>query len=190
MATRARAYTVDDVWQLVCAPENDANKYCLIDGELLATISPSQLHGRLALRIGRFIVDYADRHNLGEAAVAAGYHPPDDQHTLLIPDVAFESRERAAQPASAGCASYMPDLAVEIISPSQTLVEGRRKAKVYLSRSTAIVWLIHPEENSAEIWSAAGDGTVQNEAIDLDGELTGGAVLPGFTLPLRHLFSV
>ena len=46
MATRERIYTVDDVWRLACAPENDAKKICLINGELLITMSPSRLHGR------------------------------------------------------------------------------------------------------------------------------------------------
>ena len=185
MATRECAYTVGDVWRLACAPENEANKYCLIDGELLVTMSSGQLHGRLALRIGRFIADYADKYNLGETAVEAGYHPPDVQHTVLIPDVAFESRARASQPAIAGYAPYMPDLAVEIISPSQSLVEAKRKAKVYLSHRTAMVWLVHPEKKNAEIWTAGADGTLQGETIDLDGELSAGPVLPGFTLPLR-----
>ena len=188
MATREPEYTIGDVWRLACAPENDTKKYCLIDGELLVTMSPGQLHGRLALRIGRFIADYADKHHLGEAAVEVGYHSPDDQQTLLIPDVAFEGRAQASQPAITGYAPYMPDLAVEIISPSQSLVDAQRKAKVYLRHGTAIVWLVHPGEKNAEIWTSEDDGTPQRETIDLVGGLSGGTVLPGFTLPLRRLF--
>ena len=119
MATQERSYTVDDVWRLACAPENDAKKICLIDGELVITMSPGRIHGRLALRIGRFIADNADLHDLGEAAVEVGYHSPDDRRTLLIPDVAFESKARAEQPVDIGYVPFMPDLAVEIISPSQ-----------------------------------------------------------------------
>ena len=117
MATRERSYTVDDVWRLACAPENDAKKICLIDGELVITMSPGRIHGRLALRIGRFIADYADLHDLGEAAVEVGYHSPDDRRTLLMPDVAFESKARAEQPVDIGYVPFMPDLAVEFISP-------------------------------------------------------------------------
>ena len=188
MATRERDYTIDDVWRLACAPGNDAKKICLIDGELLFTMSPGQLHGRLALRIGRYIADYADTRNLGEAAVEVGYHPPDDQQTLLIPDVAFEGRARASQPAAAGYAPYMPDLAVEIISPSQSLAQARRKAKVYLRHGAALVWLVDPAEKSAEIWTAENSDAPQSEAIGIDDELSGGTVLPGFRLPLRLLF--
>ena len=188
MATQERLYTVEDVWRLASVPENDAKKICLIDGELLFTMSRGQIHGRLALRIGRYIADYADMHNLGEAAVEVGYHPPDDTNTLLIPDVAFEGRARASQTASAGYAPYMPDLAVEIISPSQSLAEARRKAEVYLRHGTEMVWLVHPAEKNAEVWTAGIDDEPQSETVDLDGELSGGAVLPGFTLSLRQLF--
>jgi Uma2 family endonuclease len=188
MATRERIYTVDDVWRLTCAPENDAKKICLINGELLITMSPSRLHGRLALRIGRFIADYADKHSLGEAAVEVGYYPPNDIRTLLIPDVAFEGKARAEQPLDAGYAPFMPDLAVEIISPSQSLAQARRKAKVYLRHGAALVWLVDPAEKSAEAWAAGNEGEPQSEAIGIDDELSGRAVLPGFRLPLRHLF--
>ena len=73
---------------------------------------------------------------------------------------------------------------------SQTLAEARRKATVYLRHGTVMVWLIDPGRNRAESWTAADDGTAKSEIISLDGELSGGAVLPGFALPLNRLFSL
>ncbi len=183
MATRERVYSVDDVWRLACLPEYHARKICLIDGEMLVTMSPVRLHGRLALRIGRYIADYADEYNLGEATVEVGYHPPDERQTLLIPDVAFEGSAQASRPATAGYAPFMPDLAVEIISPSQSVEQARRKAKVYLRHGTTIVWLVHPAEQSAEVWIAGNEGEPQSETIGLDDELSGGAVLPDLACP-------
>ncbi len=69
-------------------------------------------------------------------------------------------------------------------------MQARRKAKAYLRHGAAIVWLVHPAEKNAEVWTAGNDGVLQNESIDLDGELSGGTVLPGFTLPLGRLFPV
>ena len=188
MATREREYTVNDVWRLACAPENEPRKICLIDGELLITMSPGQIHGRLALRIGQFIANYADEHDLGNATVEVGYYPPDDRDTLLIPDVAFEGIAQASAPATAGFAPFMPDLAVEIISPSQALAQARRKASVYLQHGTALVWLVDPAEKRAEVWNVGDDGEPQSKSLGIDDELSGGAVLPGFSLPLRRLF--
>lgn len=188
MATRERVYTVEDVWRLACAPEYDERKICLIDGEILVTMSPVRIHGRLALRIGRFIADYADKHRLGEAAVEVGYHPPNDSKTLLIPDVAFEKKAQAEQAIGAGYTPFMPDLAVEIISPSQSLAQARRKAAAYLRHGTTIVWLVHPAAKTAEVWTADSDGAQMSEKVDADGELRGGTVLPGLTISLRQLF--
>lgn len=190
MAIRERFYTVDDLWTLARAPEYQSHKICLIDGELFLSMSPGRLHGRLALRIGRFIADFADQRDLGEAAVEVGYHSPEDRQTLLIPDVSFESKSRADQPVGAGYVPFMPDLAVEIISPWQSLSQARRKAAVYLRYGTAIVWLIQPTAKSAEIWTAQGQGAPRIETIDLRGALSGGSVLPGFSLSLRDLFRV
>jgi Uma2 family endonuclease len=81
----------------------------------------------------------------------------------------------------------MPDLAVEIVSPSQTLEQARRKARVYLRLGTELVWLVRQAEKTAEAWTVA-DGQPLSETVGLDGELSGGAVLPGFDLPLRKLF--
>ena len=188
MIVRERLYTVEDVWRLESAPEYADTKFCLIDGELLQTMSPGLLHGRLALRIGRFIADYADENNLGEAAVEVGHHPSKDDHTLLFPDVSFDGILKSSKPASVRYASYFPDLAVEIISPTQTLAQARRKARVYLRHGTAIVWLIDMLQKNAEVWTLDSEGRAGSEWIDSAGELDGAAVLPGFKLPLNHLF--
>ena len=100
----------------------------------------------------------------------------------------LKGKRGAEQPLGAGYAPFMPDLAVEIISPSQSLAQARRKAKVYLRNGTALVWLVDPAEKNAEIWTAVNDGAPQSQTIGLDDELSGGTVLPEFRLPLRLLF--
>jgi Uma2 family endonuclease len=190
MASREREFTIDDVWRLEQQPMNMAEKYYLIDGELCIKMSPSQTHGRIASEITRLLGNHVVERGLGWVTVEVGYHPPGERHTVLLPDVAFESRERAAQAPLPTYAPYMPDLAVEVVSPSQTLAETRRKAVVYLRHGTVMVWLIDPARQNAEIWTAADDGTARSEIIDADGELTAGAVLPGFALPISHLFSL
>ena len=169
---------------------NMPEKYYLIDGELCVKMSPNQTHGRIASEIARLLGNHVVERGLGRVTIEVGYHPPGERHTVLLPDVAFESKARAAQTPLPTYAPYMPDLAVEVVSPSQTLAETRRKAKVYLRYGTVMVWLIDPERNTAESWTAAEDGTARSEITEMDGELRGGAVLPGFTLPLRRLFSV
>ena len=190
MVARERDYTIDDVWRLERQPMNITEKYYLIDGELCVKMSPGHFHGSVASEIARLLGNHVVERGLGRVTVEVGYHPPGERRTVLLPDVAFESWARAARTPLPTYAPYMPDLAVEVVSPSQTLAETRRKAAVYLRHGTVMVWLIDPERNTAESWAAADDGRVRSEIIELDGELSGGAVLPGFTLPLRHLFSI
>ncbi len=189
MFSRERDYTIDDVWRLEHQPMNAAEKYYLIDGELCIKMSPNQTHGRIASEIARLLGNHVVERGLGWVTIEVGYHPPGERYTVLLPDVAFESRARAARTPLPTYAPFMPDLAV-VVSPSQTLAETRRKAAVYLRHGTDMVWLIHPGRDEAEIWTATEDGAARSEIIDIDGELSGGAVLPGFTLPLMRLFSL
>ena len=188
MATRERAYTVDEVWRLANAPENEQNRYTLIDGELTVEMSPGYLHARIASEIARLMGNFVFERDLGEVTVESGHYPQQDRRTLQLPDVAFISKERTPAPDWDRYVPIMPDLAVEIVSPSQSMKQAREKAKTYLRHRTTIVWIVHPGKHSAEIWTAADDGTAQSETIDADGTLTGGAVLPGFSLPLRQLW--
>ena len=190
MITQEREYTIDDVWRLEQQPMNMAEKYYLIDGELCVKMSPNHLHGSVASEIARLLGNHVVELGLGRVTIEVGYHPPGERRTVLLPDVAFESWARAPQNPLRTFAPFMPDLAVEVVSPSQTLAEVRRKAAVYLRHGTVMVWLIDPAQEKAEVCTAADVRTARSEIIDSDGELTGGAVLPGFTLPLQRLFSL
>ncbi len=189
MAIRERVYTADDIWRLEQQPLHPTEKYYLIDGELIIKMAPNQLHGSSASELSRLLGNFVVENRLGRVTVEVGYHPPGDRRTVLIPDIAFEAMPRAAQPARSTYVPYMPDLAIEIISPSQSLAQVRRKAEVYLRHGTALVWLLEPLARSAEVWRQGGDGILRSESIASDGALRGGDVLPGFRLPLRRIFA-
>ncbi len=189
MATQERVYTVDDVWRLEQHPLRPTEKYYLIEGELVIKMAPAQHHGTLASEIARLLGNFVVEGKLGRVTIEVGYHPPGDRRTVLLPDVAFETMPRAAQPPLTTYVPYMPDLAVEIISPSQTLAEVRRKAEVYLLHGTSIVWLVDPAAMFAEVWRLGEDGVLFNERIAGDGELSGGDILPGFRLPLSRILN-
>lgn len=189
MATQARVYTADDLWQLEQQPLNPTDKYYLINGELLTKMAPAQRHALAASELARLLGNFVADLGLGHVLVECGYHPPGDRRTVLLPDVAFEAMPRAALPPRTTYVPYMPDLAVEIISPSQTLAQVRRKAEVYLRHGAALVWLVDPIEKTAEVWRRGDDGALQSEIITSDGELTGDEILPGFRLPLTRIFT-
>ena len=184
MVIKERLYSVDDVWQM--AGEN--HHYELIEGALFEMSPASYMHGRLAVLIARYMGDFAEAHGLGEVTMETGYHPPDNRHILLAPDVAFVSRARAPQPFHATFAPLMPDLAVEIQSPTDTLRQVRRKAAIYLRHGTKLVWIVLPDERGIDICRAVDGSRLDIEFVGRDGTLSGEQVLPGFELPVSRLF--
>ena len=188
MVIQQKLYTVDDVWELSHRPENENKHYYLIDGELHWDMPPGGEHGNLALEIGYHLRVFLQNHDLGKGTVETGYYPPGDRHTVLAPDVAFIGKSKAPQPFPKKFVPAMPDLAVEILSPTDTLRAVRRKAEVYLAHGASLVWIVLPEEKGVDV-CRAGDGAGLNiEFVGRDGKLSGEDILPGFELELKSLF--
>jgi Uma2 family endonuclease len=106
---------------------------------------------------------------------------------VRIPDVAFISWDRIPgrrlpqQPIP----NLVPDLAVEVLSRSNTADEMERKRREYFGHGARLVWLIDPEARTVTVYTDPATSAVLHEAQTLDG----GSVLPGFELPLRDLFA-
>ena len=188
MELRQRLYDVNDLWELAHNPDNDSKRFELIDGELIEMVPPGGEHGELSLNLGSFIRAYVREHDLGRATVETGYHPPGDRRTLLSPDVAFISHARAPDPFPKRYVPVMPDLAVEILSPTDTLPNAREKAHTYLSKGTNLVWIVQPDSLSVEVLRMKQDGGIQHDVYGRDDSLSGEDILPGFTLDVRLIF--
>jgi len=188
MAIQEKLYTVDDVWELSHHPENENKYFYLIDGELYWDMPPGGQHGTLAIEIGYHLRHFLESHDLGKVTAETGYYPPDDRNTLLAPDVAFISSSRAPQPFPKRFVPAMPDLAIEILSPTDSLAEVRRKAAVYLANGTRLVWIVLPAEKGVDVCRASEGTGLNIEFVGLEGSLSGEAILPGFELELKLLF--
>ena len=187
IAIQQRLYTVDDVWELAHQPDN-VNHYELIEGELFEMPPPGYEHGRLAVEISHYIWSFVKERDLGKVTVETGYHPPDSRHTLLSPDVAFLSKAKAPHPSWGKYIPVMPDLAIEILSPTDTLRKARRKAALYLRHGTQLVWIVLPAEKGVDVCRAADGPRLNIEFVGQESSLSGEQVLPGFELKLELLF--
>ena len=187
IAIQQRLYTVDDVWELAHQPDN-VNHYELIEGELFEMPPPGYAHGRLAVLIAHYILSFTQVQELGEVTVETGYHPPDSRHTLLSPDVAFLSKAKAPHPFWGKYIPVMPDLAIEILSPTDTLRKARRKAALYLRHGTQLVWIVLPDEKGVDVCRSVDGPRLNIEFVGQESSLSGEQVLPGFELELVHLF--
>jgi Uma2 family endonuclease len=106
---------------------------------------------------------------------------------VRIPDVAFVSWDRFPnrQLPREPIPGVAPDLAVEVLSSSNTAQEMARKRRDYFAAGTRLVWEVDPVQRTVTVYTAAEQFTVLHEQDTLDG----GAVLPGSSLPLRQLFA-
>ena len=188
MAQRERLIDVDELWDLAHHPDNHFKHFELIDGVLYEMSPPGQQHGEIAVNVAMCINAFVREHGLGIVTVETGYFPRGDRYTVLSPDVAFLSRDRNLDPSNKRYVPIMPDLAVEILSPSDTISKLRAKAEIYLRKGARLVWIVIPDERSVEIFRMGDDGEIERELVAGEGALTGEDVLPGFSLPLRSVF--
>ena len=82
-------------------------------------------------------------------------------------------------------ASIAPDLAVEVISKSNTRKEIDRKLREYFASGTRLAWVVKPRTRAVEVYTSGTEKKVLSGRQSLDG----GDVLPGFRLPLSRLFA-
>lgn len=80
----------------------------------------------------------------------------------------------------------MPDIAVEVKSPSKTNIGLRNKAAYYIEQGSRMVWLIYPAKQLVEVYRPDRD----LEILTMNDVLDGADVLPGFSLPVKDIFQV
>jgi Uma2 family endonuclease len=106
---------------------------------------------------------------------------------VRIPDISFLSWEQLPKrkiPKKAIPDLY-PDLAVEVLSASNTKAEIERKIREYFLSGTRLVWLVDPRKRTIRVYTAPDQSRLVKEGQTLDG----GDVLPGLSLPLREVFA-
>ena len=105
---------------------------------------------------------------------------------IRMPDVAFVSWSHfpGRMLPAGGILDVTPDLAVEVISPTNTRREMARKRREYFAGGAKLVWQVYPKTQTVEVYTDADTFTTLGEADTL----TGDPVLPGFTLPIKRWF--
>jgi Uma2 family endonuclease len=159
--------------------EEEEFRYELDDGELITMTRPDTDHGRIQRRLLIVLQTYLDNRGEGEA------FGPDilfvlGPNTKRAPDVSVVLREIGSVKEITGA----PDIAVEILSPSNTKKEMKRKLGQFFATGCKLAWIIDPKTHTVEIWeSAAGPSRTLTNSDLLETPL-----LPGFTCPIAKLF--
>ena len=106
---------------------------------------------------------------------------------VRVPDVSFISWDRFPnrKRPKAAVPELRPDLAIEVLSKSNTKAEMDRKLGEYFAAGVRLVWIVDPRKRTARVYTAVNHSVL----IEEDQSLDGGDVLPGFVLPLSELFA-
>ena len=168
--------------------EDDGLKHELQAGILVSEPLPGFRHGRVALKTGALLLAHASRRDLGVVlSNDSGFVLARRPDTVRGPDVAFISHERlAAVDDPVGAFPGAPDLAVEILSPSNTPALLHAKVADYLAAGTRLVWLVDPERETVTVHRSL----LSPRVLSLDEELDGEDVVPGFRVRVAELFEI
>lgn len=161
--------------------------YELVKGEVIEMAPPGGVHGGVAVNIASALHVYVRQHDLGRVVVESGFRLESDPDTVRGPDVAFIRRERIPQGGlPRAFFTVAPDLAVEVVSPSDTAVELEAKVHDYLRAGAQRVWVFYPDSRRVAVYRPDGTTRWYGEDETLEDE----ELLPGFSLPLREVFEV
>ena len=180
--TEIRLLTADDLLRLY----SDGVRGELIRGVLCETMPTGHRHGAIVMNLGAELRTYIKPRRLGWLVGSdSGVWLERDPDTVREPDIAFTSADKIPLDAEIeGYAEVVPDLVVEVVSPSNSRREVHDKAVMWLSHGARLVWVVHPDTRTVDVHRANGDVSTVGGDDDLDG----GDVLPGFSCALSDIF--
>ena len=183
MATTHHLMTAEELLRL----PDDGYRYELVRGELRKMAPAGYLHGRVAINVTTPLDRHVRVHDLGVVCAAeTGFKLASNPDTVRAPDVAFIRRERVQEVGDAeGYWPGAPDLAVEVISPSDTFADVQEKVFDWLQAGTRMVILVMPRKRAVTVYRSLADMMMLTEHDMLDG----GDVVSGWKIPVRELFS-
>jgi Uma2 family endonuclease len=178
--------TVD---QLDAFPEDDGNRYELIEGELFVSRAPGIPHQRVLSNLLFFLLEYLRRNPVGIVVPGAG--AIFSKYDAVIPDLALVKNERWDQVVADDRFVAGPDLVIEILSPGKTNRHRDliAKQKLYEKFHVGEYWIVDPENRSVVISRHENESFGPTQVIR-DNEVLTSPLLPEFSLPVAKIFTL
>ena len=161
--------------------ENDLEGYEYVKGELVPMSPASMEHGEISSNVILHLSLHVFEHWLGRLYTAGTTFHLGDR--VVKPDVAFVSTERLPKNRRKG-SPIPPDLAIEIVSPTDKQYNVTEKAFAYLKAGTPLVWVIEPAAKTVMVYRSETDFTL----LSCEDTLTGEDVVEGFACSVAELF--
>ena len=161
--------------------ENDLPGYEYAKGELIPMSPATKRHGKISANVIGHLYSHVYENGLGELYTAETIFQVGDR--MMKPDVAFVSTARLDVDEDKTF-PIPPDLAIEVVSPTDVHSRVVRKAFDYLDAGTRLVWVLDPVAKAVTVYRSKSD----IEILMPEATLTGEDVVPGFTCPVGQLF--
>ena len=185
MSTQETLLTADEFYDFCC--KNDG-RYELVRGEVIELSPVNDEHSGIAVNIATAFNNYSRRYGFGQAGVEAGHIVLSEPDTVRGPDVSFRLVPRSGGRQRAGFLAGAPDIAVEVVSPSNTAAETERKVQEYVAAGSQRVWVVYPATRTSPRHVVVHHPDRTTISYTGDDVITDEGLLPGFSLPLAEVF--
>lgn len=183
MSVAAKLITADELFEM----PHHGMRLELVRGELRTMLPAGSEHGGISMKLSWRLAQFIEQHQLGAVFCAeTGFRLADDPDTVRAPDFAFVGKQRI--PPEGLPKKFFPgapDLAVEVLSPSDTTSEVDEKVLDWLNAGSLAVWVVDPRLLTVTIYHSPTEIRVCTS----DGELTDERVVPGFRCKVSDLFA-
>jgi Uma2 family endonuclease len=165
---------------------DDGYNHEVVNGQLVMSPKNNFEHGDICVRLVEALSAFVRARRLGVVLDSStGYWMAN--RNCRAPDISFIAKERLRGLKRPPKQFFRgaPNLAVEILAPSNTLIEIRERLDDFFNSGTQIAWIIHPDEQYVEVCHSP----TQRKIIGPGGCLDGEHLLPGFQFPIADLFT-
>ena len=182
MVLQTKPVTIEEFDRIVTKPENINRNFELIAGEIVEKMVSNPRSSAIGALAVEFLSTHVRQRGLGRVTGADGGYVVGDEK--YIPDAAYISKMRQEKRPDEAYNPLAPDLAVEVLSPSNDDDEMRIKIANYLAAGT-VLWVIDPDRERVEVYASGQPPKI----LGANDTLEGGALLPGFKLAVKELFA-
>ena len=180
MAVQRKGKTAEAFFRL----PNDDTFQELIRGEVRTSPPPGSPHGRTSSEIHTVLAPFVKAQELGAMFIETGYRVERDPDTVLAPDLSFVRAARLPSLSDSSYSDLVPDLVVEVISPSESRPEVERRMREWLRLGARLGWAADPRRRTVAVYRQGAE----TQLLGPEDVLDGGEVLPGFQCPIREFF--
>jgi Uma2 family endonuclease len=175
--------TADELYRMPA----DGSRYELVRGELRQMAPAGNEHGKVTVRLTWRLAQHVEANGLGVVfAAETGFRISVDPDTVRAPDVAFVAQSRLEEVGPVeGFWPGAPDLVVEVVSPNDRYTEVEEKTTDWLDAGTRMVLVVNPRKRIVTVYQSLTEIAI----LTASDTLSGGEVVPGWTLQVSDIFS-